>query len=95
MAKEKALINEDGIVVVALPEKDKLPPERVAEEIVMVPTSRLVAASEEKPVATPDEVMPQVPEVKEREVVFSEPRVMVLPAAVRFPEVEMPWEKSP
>ena len=82
------------MVAVALLEKIRLP-EKVVPPAVRVPALMEFTESEEKPVAAPDEVMPQVPEVRERAVVFSEPSVMVFPAAVRFPEVEMPWEKSP
>ena len=53
------------MVVVAAPEKDKLPPERVAEEMVRVPAEMSFAASESNPEAAPAEVMFQVLEVME------------------------------
>ena len=82
------------MVAVALLENVRLP-EKVVPPAVKVPTLTESAAREVRPEAAPAEVIRQVPEVRERAVVFSEPSVMVFPAAVRFPEVEMPWEKSP
>ena len=80
--------------MVELLEKIRLP-EKVVPPAVRVPALTEFTESKSNPEAAPAEVIRQVPEVKEREVVVSEPSVMVFPAAVRFPEVEMPWEKSP
>ena len=101
VAKEKALIAEERIVVVELLE-NKMLPEKVGspvivpvvrEETLSEVALRESAEREVNPEAAPADVIFQVEEVMLADLA-SLPKV-IFPEAVRLPPVDIPEEKSP